>query len=141
MKAELSFTFDSLEDLQDFTAKMAKSVPVQVTGTTGYLAPAFAQMTSAVAEEPRASKVRKTKVNAGPDSPTPEAALDLVAKQVVEGLNPATVDDVRAAISRVNEKFGLVPARKVLNRFGVKRIPELKPEQYAAFVEACSKVQ
>jgi hypothetical protein len=127
MKAELSFTFESFEELHDFTAKMAVPVP---------LAMPTPAIEAVVAEEPRTTKIRKAKA-----APAPAAQADPAT--ITEETEPttATVDDVRAAISAVNEKFGLVPARKVLNQFGVKRIPELKPEQYADFVKACSAVK
>jgi hypothetical protein len=142
MKAELSFTFESLGELHDFTAKMAKSGPdVRITPPDSInktergfeVVPALAQ--AVPAEEPRTTKIRKTKA-----APAPASEPALPATEETESTT-VTVDDVRAAISAVNEKFGLVPARKVLNQFGVKRIPELKPEQYADFVMACAAVK
>jgi hypothetical protein len=138
MKAELSFTFESLEELHDFTAKMAVPVPAYSPRMPSELegASAVAGFAKAPAEEPRTTKVRKTKTA----EMKSVAVVDLPATEEQEPAT-ATVDAVRAAISAVNEKFGLVPARKVLNQFGVKRIPELKPEQYADFVKACSAVK
>jgi hypothetical protein len=133
MKAELSFTFESLEELHDFTAKMAVPVPLAMPTPAAE---------AGVVEEPRTTKVRKTKAAV----PAPASEPTLPATEQTE-FSPAeeqaavALDKVRAAISAVNEKFGLVPARKVLTQFGVKRIPELRPAQYADFVKACSAVK
>jgi hypothetical protein len=138
MKAELSFTFESLEELHDFTAKMAQpylaSGSVEVAPSAKEFAQALGFKVETPPEEPRATKVRKSKATAGPDVPASEPVP-------VDPSNPTTEDGCRAAIVAVNDKFGLVPARKLLTEFGVKRIPELKPEQYADFVKACNAVK
>ena len=129
---QVTFQFETLQDLSDFTAAMVDPVP-RVTHP-------IAAAALAPAEELRPTKVRKTTKAAGPDTGGVPAS-ELVEAPAVKDGRPIDEADVRAAITAVNDKFGLVPARKVLTQFGVKRIPELKPEQYADFVKACNAVK
>jgi hypothetical protein len=134
MKAELTYTFESPEELAEFTAKLARpSVNYVVTpgGVVDVAAIPPSQhvpvdMESvAVAETLRPTKVRKNTKTAGPDVP----------------VDPTSEEQVRQAITAVNDNFGLVAARKVMRQFNANRIPDLKPEQYADFVKACNAVK
>jgi hypothetical protein len=134
MRAELTYTFESPEELAEFTAKLARPVyampplggaPVEMESVAVVDLPPAASTEPAPQPEPRPTKVRKITKAAGPDVP----------------IDPTTEEQVRAAITAVNDKFGLVAARKVLRQFSANRIPDLKVEQYAEFVKACNAVK
>ena len=50
----------------------------------------------------------------------------------------ATLDVVRAALREVFNTKGAQTATGILQQFGATRISDVKPEQYAAFIAACS---
>jgi hypothetical protein len=132
MKAELTYTFESPEELADFTAKLARPVhiggaPVKMESVAVVDLPPAASTEPAPQPEPRPSKVRKVTKAAGPDAEPPAEVIG--------------EEQVRQAITAVNDKFGLVAARKVLRQFNANRIPDLKVEQYADFVKACNAVK
>jgi len=52
----------------------------------------------------------------------------------------ATIEQVRAALARINETHGILKAKELLTMHGASRISELKPEQYGSFVAAAEKV-
>jgi len=51
-----------------------------------------------------------------------------------------TLETVRAALTQVSEKHDLLKAKELLGQFGVKRISDLKAEQYPAFMQAAGEV-
>jgi len=50
----------------------------------------------------------------------------------------ATLDTVRAALREVFNTKGAQTATGILQQFGATRISDVKPEQFAAFIAACS---
>lgn len=126
---QVTFQFDTLQDLYEFTARQALPVPTAPPVST--LA-AAAELADPPAPAAKARKPKAVKTEA-PES-DPET-------QVVEEATAVDIEVVRKAIMDVNDKFGLVPARRVLKKFSVARVTELKPEQYAEFVKACGEVK
>lgn len=69
-------------------------------------------------------------VNPGePETTAPESA----------GEQPS-LDDVRAALKKLNDSEGMNACRDVMARFGVNRVSELDGGQYAEFVAKCGAV-
>jgi len=48
-------------------------------------------------------------------------------------------DDAAKAVTTLARTAGRDAAIEVLSKFGVKKLPDVKPEQYAAVIEACEK--
>lgn len=51
----------------------------------------------------------------------------------------ASYDDAAMAVTTLARTAGRDVAIGVLSKFGVKKLPDVKPEQYAAVIEACEK--
>lgn len=70
----------------------------------------------------------------------PEAQAPESASAVVDTVNRAVSQaDAQAALEKVYETKGLPTARELLQRHGVERLKDLKPEQYAGFVTAAGE--
>ena len=84
-------------------------------------------------------------------APAPAAPVAQPETQADTGVDPfaappaappaaaLTDADVRAALSEVNKKHGLVGCREVLAVFATDRISLVKPEDYARFVATCKE--
>lgn len=75
---------------------------------------------------------------------TPPAATPAPAAPAAPASGAKTVDDVRAAMMRVTEKHagdkGLSLVTEIVQKYGkATRISDVKPEDYAAVIEACDK--
>ena len=69
---------------------------------------------------------------------TPETAAKPVAEIVQEKQTaPMTKDDAIAALSKVNEKFGIDRAKSCLEHFEIARLGQLDTHKYADFVNYC----
>jgi len=99
-----------------------------------------AQLKLAVPEVPK--KKTKKKSKSKPSEPVSEEptsqddapdAGELVSKAA--DLKPATVE----ALQTLNSEKGIEAAKEVLTAFDCKRLGELKPEQYEAFIKACAE--
>lgn len=53
---------------------------------------------------------------------------------------PVTIDDARAALTKLNAAKGLEVAKEALTKFGASRMADLKEADYAAFVAHCEVV-
>ncbi len=51
-----------------------------------------------------------------------------------------SIDDIRAALAKVNEAHGLLKAKELMGRFGVSRVSDLSKEQYGAFLTAAGEM-
>lgn len=123
MSLTLSFQFDSLEDLNAFTTKMAVPVADAVVEPTA---------------EPAKKRGRPPKVAAGPDTPVADPlSLDDVAPAATTVAKEATIDDVRAVLMSFNSKHGLKAlGEKLKAEFGVSGMKGLKASQYADVVKS-----
>lgn len=70
---------------------------------------------------------------AGATPETPSAAKDAPAA-------PLTVKDAKDALSALVERSSLTVGMEALSRFGATRISELKPEQWAEFIDFCANM-
>jgi hypothetical protein len=73
---------------------------------------------------------------------TPEERAEVARVLAEQKAAPAVVDAtaLRALFGKVNEKHGaqgLAKVSEIVQQFGVQRIAELKPEQFAAAAAAC----
>lgn len=74
-----------------------------------------------------------------------EAAVEKILEPLVTAASAMlstayTLDDAQAAISKVFNGKGIELALQVLSRSGVKRVGELKTDQYAQFIADCTRV-
>ncbi|MBF0339868.1 MAG: hypothetical protein HQL95_02750 [Magnetococcales bacterium] len=95
---------------------------------------------SPVADKParKAGRPKKAEESAAPkDSPVEPAAMT-VASPADEA---PTIDDVRAAMTRVSETVGIMAVKTLLEKFSVKRIGELDPSRYNDFLRAAAEVK
>lgn len=104
--------------IRELIAAIAKGLPV-----TG------AQVAAVVAEAP--AEVAKEK----PPAPKTEAKAETPAP-AEEAPKLATYEDVRKAINDLAKAKGRDAVVGVLGQFGAAKGPDVKPEQYAAFVVA-----
>lgn len=78
--------------------------------------------------------------------PKPEALTQMSAAEAVEKLDnvaskPAapTYEETGNAVTKLVRTKGRDVALAVLKEFGISKLPEAKPEQYAAIFEECNK--
>ena len=132
MNIQVSFTFDTLDDLHAFTARMAKPVPVEAPEAT--------------VEAPKKKPGRPPKAEtSGPDvnaDLSPAGSLVEEAGQSdpldLNSLAPAaepakepTLDEVRNTLMSFNTKNGLSAlSQKLKAEFGVTSMKGLKKSQY-----------
>lgn len=148
MHITATFTFSNLEELYQFTKRtFGNTAPTEHVSSIAIVdIPAAVRDSAEIRDVPVA--VRK---KPGPKPKTSSVAdvnAELVASVDAElgspvtlvepSVAPTSVEDCRVAIQAVVDKFGLVTARRLLAAFKVKRIPELTPDQYAAFVKGCT---
>lgn len=113
MSIKVTFEFESFEDGLAFMMKHTEA-PSEVVDDTP----------AAAAKPPKATK-KTTKKATTKKAEAKEESQDY------------TEDDCRAAIAAVNEAKDLATAKEVMKAYKVKKIPDLKPEQYADFIQAC----
>lgn len=87
-------------------------------------------------EKPATEKSEKKQVASAPAETAP---VETATATESSGEKPAaTYDDVKAAVIRLSEQRGRETVVGVLSRFGVKKAPDLLPEQYA---EVLAKIE
>lgn len=116
--------------------------------------PAMAQAEApqpAQTEKPTQAKAQTTKVKTDPKpdaAPTSEPAQtasnnsENSSKEstAANDTEQPSYQDVAALITKVSRSVSRDAAVKILNHFGAKKGPELKPEQYADVITACNEV-
>lgn len=138
----VTFQFDSLQSLHDFTASsglkfcqevgaVVESAPALVPGEPTHLSNGYEML-------PPKKRGRPPKVTAGPDAPTADPlSLDDVAPTAMTVAKEATIDDVRAVLMSFNSKHGLKAlGEKLKAEFGVSGMKGLKASQYADVVKS-----
>ena len=74
--------------------------------------------------------------NAGVAATSTSTPADPVPVASAPNNEPAvTIEDCRARLEKLFDAKGIVAAQDVLSRFGVKRAGDMKPEQYADFIQ------
>ena len=141
MSLTLSFKFNTLADAEDFLRHASNQVfdGANPTPTPAPVKPEAPAPVAPAAE----SETPKAKNRRGrpPRVPGATKAVDPapVSPELSRALDNAkvTLDDVRAALSRVNEAKGMPVARAVLAQFGAARVSEVPMDKYADFILAC----
>ncbi len=154
MSVILKLTFDSIEEAQEFLAskiKIKTNIEIKPTPPAvveAMLAAAKAEANADSAQCPppagippapvaaTAKRGRKPSKPSAPQAPAQEPALPPDGSAAGKAL---TTDDVRAALMKVNDKFGengLAKVAELLAPFGVQKINELKPEQFPNVIGA-----
>jgi hypothetical protein len=86
--------------------------------------------------DPAKAEVAAAPKSTVPETPEPAAAH---AGSSSTGAPPRTLQEVEAAFKAFFNAKGVQPARELFAKFKIARITELQPEQYAEFVDACSR--
>ena len=125
MTIKVTFEFTTPEEARDFLNERFHDAPTS--------APTCA------AAKPKRKRRTKAEIEADAETPVEaaSAATDIGLDPPVE---PATltVDDVRAALTKVSEKHGLEKCKELLTQFEVERISAVPPEKFVDFVGACN---
>lgn len=99
---------------------------------------------AAVQKEKAESQKAKAdpKPDAAPTSePTPTASDSSASSsnESSEANEPATYQDAAAAVTKLSRAKGREAAVAVLQQFEAAKLPDVKPEQFAAVIAACEK--
>lgn len=149
-KVTLVFEGDSNEQV----CKMVCEYAAKHAGKTVEATPAAGRAESVAAEAPAKPKAAAAKPKAAPkvEEPVEEAESEEVAAE--DDDNPfgtkgagddepegeeITEEQVQAALEEVGEKKDIPTVKKILAEFKLKKVKDLKPEQYAAVLKACKK--
>lgn len=92
---------------------------------------------TALAQE---AAVPETTASASSSAAESAAAQPQVSTAATESADPVTYDQVKPLILKINTTKGRAAATAALAKFGAAKGPELKPEQYAAFVAHAEEV-
>lgn len=99
-------------------------------------APAHPEQPPAPADKPKRERKKADAAGNGaaaPTSPPPASAGKPI--EVPAASAPALkLTDAQAALTKFFEKNGLGPSRELLQQFGVGKVQELQPEQFADFI-------
>lgn len=137
MSVSLKFTFDNIEAAQAFLAGKIAGTP---TAPVAVAAAPAAAPTPAPAAEQKPEKKKGAAKNATPPAPEPAPAPTPTPATEPTALTP---EHVRAALLKVSDKFGadgFSKVAEVLAPFGIQKVKDIKPEQYAEVVAAAEKL-
>lgn len=158
MSVSLKFTFDNIDEAQAFLAGKIAGSPTQpvVVATPAIRpadpipAPVTATEVAAAATTKGKGKGKKTE-SVAPDAEVASTANSVAAAPAAPESAPTpaaeptalTPEHVRAALLKVSDKFGAEGFSKVaevLAPFGIQKVKDIKPEQYAEVVAAAEKL-
>ncbi len=139
----VSFEFSTPQEAHKKLAIVAETFGYSLTSKKGEVDPA--QLSFPIDEEvttkPKPSRKVKPKLEV-PQTievvrpPEVVIPIEVVVPTPIE-VTPPTKEEATKALGLVNSTKGLAAAREVLLKFGGQRISEIKPEDYAALIEAC----
>lgn len=118
MTIKLTFEFDTLEKAAEFLRRLG--------GET--ISPQTVFPEEAMQPAPPPPKKRTKKAE---PAPAPEPASTAAT---------ATQGDAQAALEKLFSAKGMETCREVMSRHGVQRLKDLKPEQYADFIQQVEKM-
>ena len=101
-------------------------------------APAHPEQPPAPADKPKRER-KKAKAPAAMPAATPtehtaKPTISEATPQSAPAASAPKLADAQAALTKFFEKNGLGPSRELLQQFGVGKVQELKPEQFADFI-------
>lgn len=129
MTVTLTLSFDSLTEMQGFLRGQQMPLPLPEPEPQ----PAVEQAEA----EPAPAKRRGRPAKA--DVPGKEAPAPAPAPAPVKAADPITKDAALAKFKEVHDAKGLPVCMAILQRFGVRRFAEVKPDAYASFVVTCDE--
>lgn len=145
-KVSLVFEADSASDLQKQVAEYVSSTQA-VTGAAP-AAPAAKEAETVTSEPAKPAKTAKPKKETKPAA-APEAEE---ASEEGEGDDPfgtaeesepegeaVTFDQANSALEEVGKQKGIPAVREILAKFKIKKVKDIKEDQYADVVKACKK--
>jgi len=121
---QINLTFISLAELDEFVAHHVKTKAAQ---TTAAVSPAPKDPKPETPKEPKAETPKEPKAPKAPAAPKEEPKED------------AEIDytkDIAPRVLKLAEAKGREVAVATLAKFNVTKAPQLKPEDYAAFIAA-----
>lgn len=121
------------------TISIECSSPTEVTAVQTALASILNKGEAAPAKETKTTKKTDTKKEESAPTPEPEAAVDLGFDDAPAATEPAkalTLEDVVEGFKGYAQKNGRENAGKVLGKFGVKSVRDLKPDSYEKVMKA-----
>lgn len=119
-------TIDELkQNISKMAALLNASAPESQTPTA-----------SLTTEAPVEAEPPKPKAKVKKADPKPEPVQEAPAAPTAA----ATKEDAIKALQAVNVQKGIEAAREILSQFKVKRLTEMEPGNFGAFIEACQKV-
>ncbi|WP_334157899.1 hypothetical protein [Oryzomicrobium sp.] len=135
--------------IRELVAALAKGVPT----TSAQVAAVVAEAPPAAKAEAQATNTKKEAVKAAPteDAPAagqkPEALTQMTGAEAEKALhghanNPADAPTYQAtadAVTKLARTKGRDAAIAVLTNFGAAKLPDVKPEQFAAVIAACEE--
>lgn len=134
----MTITLHNIDDLNRVTAVLAPTATPKVEETATAKKPNTSAATPAPAArtQPTAEAAAETAAPAKTaDEPRPTAASAEAAPQASTAVE---YDTVKAAILNLSTSKGKAAAVEVLGKFGLVKLPDAKPEQYADILAAAN---
>ena len=139
----------ALAKLGELTPPKISAAPLQeAAGNAG--TPERSATTAAEPDKPKRTRRTKAEIAAAKiESAAPQEqrtanilAADVgIAPPVVAAASTGKLEDAQAAMESMFNAKGIQTAQALLQRFGVKRVRELKPEQFAEFVTDAGRAE
>lgn len=131
---KLTIEANTIEELMEKVCKIADKFNVDLSENTK--TPVTKEVVKA-AEEVTVEVVKEKKTKKG--EKLAEAVVAEIEQKAIEAevSKAFTKQDITDACQEVSEKHGLPKAREILEKFGAKRISEVKEADFGAFIEAC----
>lgn len=107
--------------------KMQKTATECGSGSTSATGVADTQPVAEIVELPKKTRAAKAKVE------EPKASEPVVEEPAAEKTEIA-IEDIKAALGKVRDTKGMEDARKLLGDFNAKKVSDVAPDDYAAFL-------
>ena len=137
--ATMRDVLDQIRDLVTYEEALPEYDVVGFARTrSGASLPAHPEQPPAPADKPKRER-KKAKAPAAMPAATPtehtaKPTISEATPQSAPAASAPKLADAQAALTKFFEKNGLGPSRELLQQFGVGKVQELKPEQFADFI-------
>lgn len=128
---ELKITADNVQQLKTSLGELLQSKMLDRASD--------AQMELPLEEKRKPGRKKKETDDALPSARSSEETGTVTEADPARPLE-LTASDITQVFTRLVDKKGMTQAKAILDQFKVKRISELKPEQYAAVNDACDTI-
>ena len=119
--------------IRELIAAIRAGVPTTAAQVAAVVAEAPAAET-AKAKDPAKEAARAEVSDAAEHGKTAAQAVEALAGHANKPTPTATYEDAKAAVLKISKEKGRDAAVAVLSTFGVKKLPDLQPENYGALV-------